>query len=40
MAASNEEARNEAERLAARVKYLSLSGSAHFERLFIENMNF
>jgi len=38
--ALSDEKKLEAEALAARIKYVPLSGSAHFEKEFIKNMNF
>ena len=38
--ALNEDGKAEAEDIAGSVKYVSLSGSAHFEREFIKNMDF
>lgn len=38
--ALNEDGKAQAERIAQSVKYVSLSGSAHFEREFIKNMDF
>lgn len=38
--ALDDERRAEAEAIASRARYVSLSGSAHFEREFIKNMNF
>ncbi|MBI1910704.1 MAG: DUF4445 domain-containing protein [Deltaproteobacteria bacterium] len=40
LALLTDEAKAEAEDIAAKVKYVSLSGSAHFEQEFIRNMNF
>lgn len=38
--ALDDERRREAEAIARQARYVSLSGSAHFEREFIKNMNF